>query len=337
MAFSARLKSLGIDLYMVLLLGMVVLATLLPARGLGAEVASQASYYAVMLLFFLYGAKLNTSAIVAGIANWRLQLLVFGFTFIAFPLLGLLFSTALASVLQPEIIIGLLYLTLLPSTVQSSIAFTSIAGGNVPAAVCAASVSNLLGVFITPALTALLLHTGGHGVDASAMLSIGIQILLPFFLGQVARPLIGPWVQKHKLLTSIVDRGSILLIVYSAFSAGMVAGIWSQVNWVAILIIILASCVLLAVVMFGTVFAGKAAGLSQEDRLVLLFCGSKKSLASGLPMANILFAGQAVSLIILPVMIFHQIQLLVCAVIAQRIANRRDAQVLEAQAKLTAA
>ncbi|WP_172123693.1 MULTISPECIES: bile acid:sodium symporter family protein [unclassified Devosia] len=337
MAFSTRLKSLGIDIYMVLLIGMVVLATLLPARGFGAEVVSKASYFAVMLLFFLYGAKLNTSAIVAGISNWRLQLLVFAFTFIAFPLLGLLASTALGSVLQPEIVMGLLYLSLLPSTVQSSIAFTSIAGGNVPAAVCAASVSNLLGVFITPALTALLLHTGGHGVDASAMLSIGVQILLPFFLGQMARPLIGPWVQKHKLLTSIVDRGSILLIVYSAFSAGMVAGIWSQVDWVAILILMLISSLLLAVVMIGTVYVGKACGLSQEDRLVLLFCGSKKSLASGLPMANILFAGQAVSLIILPVMIFHQIQLLVCAVIAQRIANGRKAMVARVEPKASAA
>tara|TARA_R110002124_G_scaffold133942_7_gene296522 strand:+ start:6643 stop:7650 length:1008 start_codon:yes stop_codon:yes gene_type:complete len=327
MAYPERLKSIGIDLYMVLLIGTVLLATALPARGEAAAFVSSASYFAVVLLFFLYGAKLNTSAIVAGMTNWRVQLLVFGFTFVAFPLLGLALSGLVGQWVQPEIAIGLLYLAVLPSTVQSSIAFTSIAGGNVPAAVCAASLSNLLGVFITPALAAILLHTGGQTVDASAVIGIGVQILLPFVVGQLARPLVGRWVHKHKVITSVVDRGSILLIVYSAFSAGMVAGIWQQVDWQTLALMVLASTAMLAIIMTGTVLVGRVSGLAPEDQIVLLFCGSKKSLASGLPMANILFAGQAVSLIVLPLMLFHQLQLFVCALIAQKL-GRRHARIL---------
>jgi sodium/bile acid cotransporter 7 len=319
MSLSNRLKRSGFDLYLVLLIGTVILASLFPVQGAAAGVLSQVVYFAVALLFFLYGAKLNTSAIVAGLSNWRLQLLVFASTFIAFPLVGFALSSALSPWLRPEIVIGILYLAVLPSTVQSSIAFTSIAHGNVPAAVCAASISNLLGVFITPIFAALLLHTSGEGgFDLGSMVDIGVQILLPFVVGQLARPLVGKFIHAHPKLTQIVDRGSILLIVYSAFSAGMVAGIWQQVDLSTLAIMIAADAVLLAIIMVGTSFVGRVTGLAREDRLVLLFCGSKKSLASGLPMANILFAGQTVSLIVLPLMIFHQIQLFVCAVIAQR-------------------
>ncbi|GLQ08779.1 bile acid:sodium symporter [Devosia yakushimensis] len=323
MSLNSRLKRIGFDSYLLMLLGTVILASLLPARGMGAVLLSQVAYFAVALLFFLYGAKLNTGAIVAGLANWRLQALVFGSTFIAFPIAGLVLSSALSPWLRPEIVIGILYLAVLPSTVQSSIAFTSIAHGNVPAAVCAASISNLLGVFITPLFAALLLHTSGEGgIDLGSMLDIGVQILLPFALGQLMRPLVGKFIQRHAKLTQIVDRGSILLIVYSAFSAGMVAGIWQQVDVSTLAIMIGADALLLAVIMIGTSLVGRLSGLVREDRLVLLFCGSKKSLASGLPMANILFAGQTVSLIVLPLMIFHQIQLFVCAVIAQRAGHR---------------
>lgn len=320
MTFHAQLKRIGFDVYLLLLVGTVALATILPARGAAVGVVSQASYYAVALLFFLYGAKLNTAAIVAGLISWRLQLMVLASTFVVFPLVGLGISSALSTWLRPEIIIGLLYLSVLPSTVQSSIAFTSIAHGNVPAAVCAASISNLLGVILTPAFVAVLLHTStvAGGIDGKAILDIGVQILLPFVLGQLARPLVGKFIARHARLTQIVDRGSILLIVYSAFSAGVVAGIWQMVDGPTLAIIIAADILMLLIIMVLTSLGGRLAGFNRPDSLVLFFCGSKKSLASGLPMANILFAGQTVSLIILPLMIFHQIQLFVCAVIAQR-------------------
>lgn len=330
MSLAKRLKRFGLDYYLFLLVGTVVLATFWPASGIGAEIVDQVAYFAVALLFFLYGAKLNTSAIVAGITNWRLQGLVFGFTYLLFPLCGLALAAALSPWIEDELAIGIVYLSVLPSTVQSSIAFTSIARGNVPAAVCAASTSNIIGVFLTPALVALLLHSSGEGVSLQSIMDIGLQILAPFILGQLLRPLVGGFISRHTLLTQVVDRGSILIIVYSAFSAGVIAGIWEEVGPGSLAIIIVADILLLAFVMVSTWWAGRAAGLDPADRLTLLFCGSKKSLASGLPMANILFAGQAVSMIILPLMLFHQIQLFVCAVIAQRAGHLADEKVQQA-------
>ncbi|KFL31161.1 membrane protein [Devosia riboflavina] len=329
MSLAQRLKRFGLDYYLLLLLGTVVLATLWPASGAGADIVDQIAYFAVALLFFLYGAKLNTSAILAGVANWRLQGLVFGFTYVVFPLCGLTLAALLSQWIEEELAIGIVYLSILPSTVQSSIAFTSIARGNVPAAVCAASLSNILGVFLTPALVAILLHASGDGISLSSIVDIGLQILAPFIVGQLLRPLIGSFIGRHAVLTQIVDRGSILIIVYSAFSAGVVAGIWQEVGARSLTIIVLSDVVMLAFVMVGTVWAGRLVGLDRADRITLLFCGSKKSLASGLPMANILFAGQAVSMIILPLMLFHQIQLFVCAIIAQRaghLASERELQ-----------
>jgi len=333
MSFAARLKRFGFDYYLLLLIGTVLLASFFPASGMSAEIVEQVAYFAVALLFFLYGAKLNTKAIIAGISNWRLQLLVFGFTFVVFPLCGLALAAVLAPFVEDELATGIIYLSILPSTVQSSIAFTSIARGNVPAAVCAASLSNILGVVLTPALVALLLHASGDGISFKSILDIGIQILAPFIVGQLLRPLVGNFISRHAKLTQIVDRGSILIIVYSAFSAGVIAGIWNEVGPTSLAIIILADIVLLAFVLFATSWAGRLVGLDRADRLTLLFCGSKKSLASGLPMANILFAGQAVSIIVLPMMLFHQIQLFACAIIAQRqghIASEADARAVPA-------
>ena len=322
MSLSARLKRIGLDTYLLMLIGTVVLATVLPVSGIGAVIVSQIAFYAVALLFFMYGAKLNSSAVVAGMANWRLQLLVFATTYIAFPIVGIVLASILSPWLEPSIVLGFLFLAVLPSTVQSSIAFTSMAQGNVPAAVCAASLSNLVGVLLTPALAALLFHTTGVGLNANAVVSIAIQILLPFALGQVARPWVGEWISRHKRVSLFVDRGSILLIVYSAFSAGVVAGIWQRVVLSTLTVMLLADMVLLAVVMVFAWFAGKSIGLPREDRMVMLFCGSTKSLASGIPIANILFVGQPIGLIVLPLMLFHQIQLVACAWLAKRYAAR---------------
>jgi len=318
MNIADRLKRFGIDSYMAMLIGTVALATLLPASGAWAGAIKTVSLLAVALLFFLYGAKLDGASVIAGIANWRLQVIILGTTFVAFPLLGLGLSAVLSPWLPASIVLGLLFLAILPSTVQSSIAFTAMAQGNVAAAVCAASLSNVVGVVLTPVLAAFVLHTGAGGIRGDAVLSIAMQILLPFALGQIARRWIGGWVARHKPFTLFVDRGAILLIVYTAFSAGMVAGVWQRVDGMTLAIMAAAVALLLATVMLGTTWIGRVAGLPEADRLALLFCGSTKSLASGVPMAAILFAGQPVSLIILPLMIYHQAQLFVCAIIAQR-------------------
>jgi len=322
----SRLKRFGLDPFIAMLLLTVALASVLPARGALTPLIASVAYWAVALLFFLHGARLDPRAILAGLANWRLQLLVFACTFAVFPLLGAGVCTLLAGWIEPEIALGLLFLAVLPSTVQSSIALTSITGGNVPAAVCAASLSNLLGVLVTPLLAAVLLHSSGVGINGASVLSIFVQILLPFGLGQLARPWIGAWAQRNKRLLSVLDRGSILMIVFSAFSAGVVAGVWQQVGGTSLVLMVGADLVLLAAIILVGTLAARSAGLSYADRMVVLFCGSTKSLATGVPIANILFAGHSISLVVLPLMLFHQLQLFVCAIIAQRQASRLSLQ-----------
>lgn len=325
---SALLKKLRIDPYLVLLLLTVALASILPVRGVGAEIFDYVVTAAIALLFFLYGAKLSPKAVGQGLLHWRLQSIVFLSTYLLFPALGVAIYIVMAGHLPSELLTGILFLTLLPSTVQSSIAFTSIARGNVAAALTSASFSNLVGVVITPLLAALVIETHGPGLNLDSIVKIALQILLPFVVGQLCRPLIGDLVKRHPKQTLVVDRGSILLVVYAAFSKGMVAGVWSGID-LADLAIVTGLCVLLlAVVMGVTALLGKLFGFSREDRIAIIFCGSKKSLASGVPMAGILFAGQAVSMVVLPVMIFHQIQLFACAILAQRFA--RDPDVTEA-------
>ena len=308
---------LPIDPYILLLLATVGIAALLPARGTAADVASGASTGAIALLFFLYGACLSTREAWDGLRHWRLHVTVLACTFVVFPLLGLAARGLEPVFLNHSLYIGLLFLTLVPSTVQSSIAFTSIARGNVPAAICAGSFSSLAGIVITPLLAATLLRSTGGGFSADSMLKIVLQLLVPFVAGQVLRRWIGEFIARHKKVLGLVDRGSILLVVYTAFSEGMVRGIWHQVGLVRLAGLLAVEAVLLAVMLTLTWYGSKALRFSREDRIAIQFAGSKKSLASGLPMASVLFGAQA-SLAVLPLMLFHQMQLIVCAVIAKR-------------------
>lgn len=306
-----------------LLLGVILIASFFPVKGELAVSVDHLSTMMIALLFFMHGAKLSREAVVAGMTHWRLHLLVLGVTFALFPLLGILLKPALLTVLTPDLYLGILYLCLLPSTVQSSIAFTSVARGNVPAAVCSASASNLLGIFITPLLVSLLIkaNSDGHS-SADAMLKIVYQLLLPFVAGQIMRPYLQAWITKHASVLKMVDQSSILLVVFVAFSEAVVQGLWHQVPTLMLLGLLLISAVILALVMGFTTLISRRLGFSKEDEITIVFCGSKKSLASGVPMAKVLFSSGSVGMVLLPVMLFHQLQLMVCAVLAQRYANR---------------
>ncbi|MDG3009803.1 bile acid:sodium symporter [Rhodococcus sp. D2-41] len=323
-----------IDGFILSILGMVVLASVLPAHGSGAEVLDWAVKIAIGLLFFLYGARLSPQEAFEGVRHWRLHSVVLAATFVLFPLIGLALRILEPTIISDDLYKGILFLCLVPSTVQSSIAFTSIAKGNVAAAIVSASFSNLIGVFLTPLLVILLMDTTGQAkVDASSILDIVLQLLVPFLVGQLVRPLISDWLTRHAAPTKLVDRGSILLVVYSAFSEGMNEHIWSSTSVWQILTVVGVCIAILAVVLAVTAFAGRSLGFSWPDRIVIIFCGSKKSLASGLPMATVLFAGHSVGLIVLPLMIFHQIQLVVCAALAQRFAKKSGELELQAQAQ----
>ncbi|MFV9684835.1 bile acid:sodium symporter family protein [Pseudomonas sp. NY15367] len=320
------LRRLLPDAFTLTLLAVVLIATLLPASGQVAVVFEWITNLAIALLFFLHGAKLSRQAILAGAGHWRLHLLVFACTFVLFPLLGLLLKPLMAPLIGTELYLGMLYLCALPATVQSAIAFTSLARGNIPAAICSAAASSLLGIFLTPLLVALLMGVeGDSGSTLDAIGKISLQLLLPFVLGQIAQRWIGGWVNRNKSWLQYVDQSSILLVVYTAFSAAVIGGLWQEVPLVTLLALVLACCVLLALALLLTHLLGKWLGFSLEDRITILFCGSKKSLATGVPMAQVLFAGSSIGLLILPLMLFHQIQLMVCAVLAQRYAKREEA------------
>lgn len=330
MSFAARLLK-GLDPFLVLLVVVMAVASLLPARGSAVPVFGVATDVAITLLFFIHGAKLSREAILAGIGNWRLHLLVLASSFLLFPILGWLTAKGAQGLTTPEILSGVLYLALLPSTVQSSIAFTAMAGGNVPAAVCSASLSNITGIVLTPLMVGLLITVEGSapGISINAVEAIMLQLLLPFVAGHLMRPLVAGFLDRHRKLLMPVDRSSILLVVYTAFSAAVVGGIWQRTEAIDLVVILLISALLLGVVMAANLFVARRLGLPRGDEIVLLFCGSKKSLVSGVPMAGAIFAPAQVGVIILPVMIFHQLQLFVCAVVAARYRRELDATDVE--------
>ncbi len=314
------------DNFTLALLSVVTLASLLPAAGRPAQFFEGLTTVAIGALFFLHGAKLSREAILEGITHWRLHLLVFASTFVLFPLLGLALKPVLVPLVTPELYTGVLYLCVLPATVQSAIAFTAMARGNMPAAICSASASTLLGVFVTPVLVGLVvLPHGGHAASSSfdAIGRILLQLMVPFAAGHLLRPWIGGWVKRRASVLKFVDQGSILLVVYTAFSAAVIEGLWRQVPMHALVGLLVVCAVILALALSLTTLLARRLGFDTEDEITIVFCGSKKSLASGIPMAKVLFASHAVGAIVLPLMLFHQMQLMVCAVLAQRYARRQ--------------
>lgn len=325
------------DNFVLALLASVALAAIFPCEGSVAVALDRVTSLAVGLLFFLHGAKLSREAVLAGMLHWRLHLLVLGATFVLFPLLGLAFEPLLTRMIGPELALGVLFLCALPSTVQSSITLTSVARGNVPAAVCSASASNLIGIFLTPVLVGLILSAqGAPHSPFDAVLRIVAQLLLPFIAGQVARRWIGDWVGRHRNLVKMVDQGAILLVVYTAFSAATGEGLWRQLQPQALIGLLLADALLLALALGITTAASRMFGFNRADEAAVVLCGSKKSLASGVPIAKVLFAGHAVGAMVLPLMLFHQMQLMVCGVLAQRYARRAQAEVAAAVAATAA-
>lgn len=315
---------LPLDGFILALVGTVAFAALLPVSGPAATVTDGATTVAIAFLFFLYGARLSTREALDGVRHWRLHLTVLACTFVVFPALGLAARGLVPYVLTQPLYTGLLFLCLVPSTVQSSIAFTSLARGNVAAAICAGSFSSLIGIVVTPVLAALLLGSSGGGFSADSMIEIALQLLAPFLAGQFLRRWIGGFISRHRAVLRLVDRGSVLLVVYAAFSEGMTQGIWHQITPARLAVLLAVEAVLLALMLVLTTYGSRKLGFPREDRITITFAGSKKSLAAGLPMASVIFGAQA-SLAVLPLMLFHQMQLMVCAVLARRFADRAPA------------
>ena len=315
----SRVLRLVPDSFTLAIVAAVVLSLVLPCSGESARWVAIGSELAIALLFFLQGARLSRQAVLAGILHWRLHLIIMAATFVVFPLLGLALSPLSGWLLAPSLYAGLLFLCTLPSTVQASVVFTSIAGGNVAAALCAASLSSMIGMVLTPLLVGLLLQAHGAG-SLNGLASIALHLLLPFLAGQLLQSTIDAWMKRHDRVVRLVDRGSVLLMVYGAFSAATLSGAWSRIPASSLLILAIIDAALLATMLAGTAFAARRFGFSREDEIAIVFCGSKKSLVTGIPMANALFAGASIGLVVLPLMIFHQLQLMACATLARRYA-----------------
>lgn len=310
------------DRFILLLLATIAVASLLPARGGWAETVSHIANGAIFMLFFFHGLRLPREAVVSGIAHWRLQAAVLGFSFVVMPLLALTLSRSVPNMLTPELWTGVLFLGVLPSTVQAAIASSSMARGNVAASVIASAASNLIAVAATPLLFAFIAGLGSGESDMTAVGRIMSLLLLPFALGQMMRRWLGGWADRKKALIGKLDRLTILLTVYSAFSAAVIDGLWGRLDGAELTRLALLMAVLLAVALMSAWLIGGLIGLKREDRITMLFAGVHKSLATGAPMARILFPPAQAGLIVIPLMIYHQFQLMASAWIAAAMARR---------------
>ena len=304
-----------------MILGVLVLALLVPVPDGVAAGLDVVRTVAIVVLFLLYGARMPTREVVDGLRRFRLQGSMLGATYVLFPLLGLAVQLLPDAVLAPDLRRGLLYLSVLPSTVQSSVVMTSLARGNVAGAITGATISNVLGVLLTPLLVAVLLGATGAGLDGGAVGGILLQLLLPFVVGQCVQPWVGAWLRRHGSLTRVTDRATILLVVFTSVSEAQSAGAWDDLTVGALLLLLVVCAAMLAVMLTVTWRGSGALGLDRPDRVALLMCGSKKSAATGLPMAAVLFAPALAASVALPVIAFHQLQIVVTAVLARRLAR----------------
>lgn len=321
-----HLKRVVTDWFLCGMLVATLLSYLFPRFGAsgGSMHAEWVINIGVFLVFFLHGINLSSEQIRHGLKNWRLHVMVQCFTFVVFPLIWLSSDKLLGSHVPSLLMLGFFYLCALPSTISSSVALTGSAGGNVPAAILNASLSSVLGIFITPLLVSFVMGSGAGGIDlGSTLLNLCAMLLLPLVLGQLLRPLFGKFFARHKRYTNIADKLVILLLVYAAFCNSMVSGIWQQQGNSVILSALMGSAMLLAIVLWMTTRTSRALKFSPADEIAAVFCASKKSLAAGAPMAALIFgANPGLGLILLPIMIYHPLQLIVCSVMAERYAHR---------------
>jgi sodium/bile acid cotransporter 7 len=314
------------DWFLLGMIAAVAIASAAPGIGRSGGVlhVDRISDWGIFAIFFLHGIALSSERLKHGLARWPVHLTVQTFTFVVFPAIAVAISLTIGRWLPRELLFGFVYLCVLPSTVSSSVAMTSLARGNVPAAIFNATLSTLIGVFLTPLWVSLLIGRSGGGASLGAMVgNVAALLLLPFVLGQALRPLAGGWFARWKPWTNVVDRCVILLLVFGAFSDSVAGGLWSEHGVGLIAVTVAIAAAILALVLWLSRAAARACGFDTADEIATVFCGSKKTLASGVPMAKIIFGNlPALGVIVLPLMFYHQLQLFVCSILAQRYANR---------------
>ena len=315
-----------LDYFLVGLVLMVLLALVWPTPGMsgGPLHFEYVTTYGVSVVFFLYGLTLSPQKMKAGVMHWRLHLCVQFATFVLFPAILLAVRALVPGLFSDDVWLGFFYVAALPSTVSSSVAMTNIARGNVPAAVFNASLSSLLGVFITPLLMSWYMHSNGIDMPLlPVILKVVMLVLVPIVLGQIARRWLAGWVHRNAFWVKLADRSTILAIVYNSFCDSVAAGVWNAGDLMLVVKIAVASVALFVIVYLAMNGVCVAMGFNIRDRIACQFCGSKKSLATGVPLAPVMFGqNAALGLIVAPIMVFHFLQLVIVSVLAARFARR---------------
>ena len=313
------------DRFILLLLATILLASILPVSGRAADTAALISSGAIFLLFFLNGVRLPCDEVLHGVRNWRLQGAIFLFVFGAMPMVGLGLSHIFDNILPPTLALGLLFAGILPSTIQSAAAYSALAKGNVAASVVAAALVNLAGVVMSPLLFAGLAHSGDAHISGEAVVRIALILLLPFALGQMMQRWCKPFVERHKSAATWMDRISIAIAVYVAFSGAVVAGIWSIVRGDELAWLAVALAIMLIAGFGGSWALGGAMKLPRGDRITMLFSGGQKSIAIGAPLAATIFSPAIAGMVLLPTLAYHMAQLVLSAPLATHLAGEATA------------
>jgi sodium/bile acid cotransporter 7 len=301
-----------------------VIATLLPVRGQGVPIMTWASRVMLAVLFFMYGTRLSRTEAITGLKHWRLHTVILSCTYIIFPIIGLGLRILVPSPIPPDLYRGLLWICIVPGTVQSAINFTSIARGNVAGAVVASSISNMLGVVLTPVLAMGVMGTTGLTIPVSSIGEVALQVLAPFVVGQIFREHLIGFVSAHPKL-KYFDQLTLVLVVYLAFSSGVREGIWQRTGIAEIAVIVVVALAILAFMLWFTWSVAGWLGFNRRDQIAIQFNATKKSLTTGVPMAAVLFPASIVGLIVLPLMIFHQAQLMACSALAGKYSREDEA------------
>ncbi len=323
----AFIKRFGLDGFILALMSMILLAYFFPHLGSKDSPVplSAIANYGVSLIFFFYGLRLSPQKLLAGIANWRLHLLIHSATFLVFPLLVIAARLLIGNVINDLIWLGIFFLACLPSTVSSSVVMVSIARGNIPAAIFNASISTLIGVFITPLWMGIFMNSSTQSLDLlPIILKLTLQVLLPVILGILLHSKCGAFAERHRKQLRYFDQSIILLIVFTAFCESFAQRMFQGYSLLFLILLGVALCVLFYLV-YGIIYlTSKLLKFNREDKITAMFCGSKKSLVHGTVMSKILFAHSPyIGIILLPIMMYHALQLIMVSIIAQRMARRK--------------
>lgn len=336
--FSKLIRVLKKEWFLLAMVISIFLAMIIPdvGRSQGNLHLDKVTAFGIAVIFFLHGIGISPKSLKAGMSNWKLHLFIQSATFILYPLLWVVFGQGILALMPTALAFGFCFLFVLPSTISSSVAMTAIGRGNISGAIFNASLSSFLGVLITPLLIQVFMGLEGAGIDMlESVTSIAKMLLLPMVLGQVLRPVLFQYFEKHKSTLGKLDKCVILLIVFNAFSDSVSEGIWQSfsIKYIVMTVIICGLVLLFVVNLMKK--STRWLGFEKGDEVAAVFCGSKKTLAAGVPIAKVIFSSDPrLGMILLPVMIYHPLQIFYCAILANRYQKEAIDREVKVEAKI---